>query len=546
MARTAVRSRASSDTVEAHLKGGREQQEVVGPIVHLLLKAGWQMAQLRFGRKEWMVPKAPNQASKREKRQSFEGFPVDILIFDSAKNAGDPDHALVIVETKNPDEETGVGQLERYMQAEPHVRLGVWANHADPTGPAVFVYRNTKGVLVRRTQLLGDLPHPGDPISATGQRLTFRDLRIPSQDVLQKVVRGLLDWIVAQEQHVTRREAQLDQLCGILLLKLQSDRNARMRPDEPPQFRPLASATATAEAMRKGYETLVSKFPDTFTSPEDRTLRFGAATLQKCAEILAPYLLIDVGVEAISTAFQVLRSDALKGGEGQYFTPQPVVEAAVRLLDVQLEDIVIDPACGTGGFLVGVLLEMRRRYPGKERDLGSWAQTNIFGIDKDSVGVKLTKAIMQIAGDGSAHVVRGDSIRRHLWSKDYPHLLSNSFANGRFSVVVTNPPFGAALKVSGQDARLAGMDIAHTVGSTEWEDLEIGLHFLQRAYDLLRVGGRLGIVLPETYFFSPSYAWLYDWLEGRLVPRVVVNVPIEAFMPFCRAKTNFYVFEKIG
>jgi type I restriction enzyme M protein len=70
--------------------------------------------------------------------------------------------------------------------------------------------------------------------------------------------------------------------------------------------------------------------------------------------------------------------------------------------------------------------------------------------------------------------------------------------------------------------------------------------FLQRAHDLLKVGGKVGIVLPETYFFSTNYRWLFEWLKPRLRPIVVANVPMEAFQGFCRAKTNFYVFEKIA
>ncbi len=198
-----------------------------------------------------------------------------------------------------------------------------------------------------------------------------------------------------------------------------------------------------------------------------------------------------------------------------------------------------------GGFLVSALLEMQRKYPGAESEISRWAQTNLHGIDKDSIGVKLTKATMQIAGDGSAHCVKGDSVRTNLWPSEYPHLNSGSFADGRFDVVVTNPPFGKNLKVSAEDARLAGLDIAQK-DNGEYRDLEIGLLFLQRAHRLLKTGGRVGIILPETYFFSSQYRFLFDWLKGRLRPKVVANVPMEAFQKFCRAKTNFYVFEKVG
>ena len=532
--------------VAGQLKTGREQQEVVGHIVALLESAGWDLRQMWYGRKEWQVPKRPSEATKREKGRSFAGFPVDIMVFDAVSRSGDPDHAVFIVETKIPDEDAGVSQLESYMQLEPHTQLGVWSNNPDPSAMAVFVYREENGRLVRRRRPLGDIPRPGERISLKERRLTFADLCVPSRDTFQAVVHSLLDRVVADDANVTRREEQLDQLCGMLLLKLHSDKLGKLKPADPPMFRLLQSPAATADALRRTYRDLVDTYPDTFTTAQDRELRFADSTIFRCAELLSPYRLIDVGIEAISTAFQVLRSEALKQGEGQYFTPQPVVEAGVLLLRVQLEDRVIDPACGTGGFLVSVLLEMQRRYPNNHGEIAKWAQTNIFGIDKDSIGVKVTKAIMQIAGDGSAHCVRGDSIRKHLWAKEYRHLMSNSFEDGRFTVVVTNPPFGAGLTVTAQDARIAGLTIAQSTGDAEWADLEIGLLFLQRAHQLLKVGGRLGIVLPETYFFSLSYDWLFPWLKPRLRPLVVANIPMEAFTPFCRAKTNFYVFEKIG
>lgn len=187
---------------------------------------------------------------------------------------------------------------------------------------------------------------------------------------------------------------------------------------------------------------------------------------------------------------------------------------------------------------------MQQRHPGQDDEIARWAQTHIYGIDKDAIAVKLTKAIMQIAGDGSANCVRGDSVRKHLWPSGYRELTGGGFDDGRFSVVVTNPPFGQGLKVPAADSRLSHLDIAQTV-SGEYRNLEIGLIFLQRAFELLRPGGRVGIILPETYFFSPDYRFVLEWIKPRLKPKLVLNVPMEAFQGFCRAKTNFYIFEKI-
>jgi len=538
--------KALPDEIKKKLKDIPEQRNVVGPLVAQLVDAGWNLEQIIFGKSEWRVPKSPSEASKREKRTSFAGFPVDIAVFDDRRNVGDPRHLLFLVECKQATETAGVSQLESYFVGEPHVQLGVWANDPTPGAPTVFIYRKSDGRMLLKKQKVSDIPRPGEAIRPESQRATFNDLVAPTELLLKKTVEDLLDKVVISDSVVTRREEQLDQLCNLLLLKLESDKEGKSKRTEPVFFRSMESANKTATTIKKRYEQFVELYPEVFVTAQDKMLRFTNETIATCVEQLSSLKLIDLGVSTISMAFQVLRSEALKQGEGQYFTPQAVIEAGVRLMQIKWEDIVLDPACGTGGFLVETLLEMQRTHPTMAPDeLSRWAQTHIFGIEKDAIGVKLTKAIMQIAGDGSAHCVRGDSVRTHNWTRDFPHLADGKFRHGRFSIVITNPPFGQNLKVSAEDSRLSGLDIAKC-GTNTFEDLEIGLIFLQRAHQLLKKGGKLGIILPETYFFSSNYHFIFDWMKDCLKPLLVANVPMEAFQGFCRAKTNFYILEKIG
>lgn len=533
------------DAVAAKLRDTPEQNIVVGPLVLFLLAQGWQFNQIIFGKSEWRVPKTPSQATRREKQQSYDGFPVDIAVFDSVKHVGDYRHLLFIVECKQPDENAGISQLEAYYAVEPHAKLGIWANSPDPSAVAAFLYRQQDRALLKQRKV-NDFPRPGEAIKPEAQRLTFNDLIEPTEATLRRTVSDLLDKVVITDSNVTRREDQLDQLCNLILLKLESDKQGKSDSKAPVFFRPMESHSRTATLIRSRYSQFVDLYPGVFTTEKDKDLTFNNETIAACVDELSGLRLIDLGVSTIAVAFQVLRSEALKQGEGQYFTPQAVIEAGVRLLNIKWEDIVIDPACGTGGFLVEVMLDMARRHPQMaESELSRWAQTHVHGIEKDAIGVKLTKAIMQIAGDGSANCVRGDSVRIHNWTRDFPHMNDRKFRDGRFTVVVTNPPFGQNLKVSADDSRFAGLDLAK-VGNGNYVDLEIGLLFLQRAHQLLKIGGRVGIVLPETYFFSSNYEFLFNWLKPRLRPQVVANIPMEAFQGFCRAKTNFYVFEKIG
>jgi type I restriction enzyme M protein len=223
------------DEIRRKLKKTKEQEQVVGPLVLFLTTLGWGLDQMIFGKKEWRVPKTPSEASKREKGGSYDGYPCDIVVFDSPKHVGNFRHILVIIECKQPTEEKGVNQLEIYLSNEPHAKLGVWANNADKSAPAIFLYR-TDGKVITKRRSVADLPRAGEKISPKAQKLAFADLSVPSAQVLKRTIEDLLDKVVMIDSRVTRREEQLDQLCNLLLLKLESDKQAKVAQSEPPFF----------------------------------------------------------------------------------------------------------------------------------------------------------------------------------------------------------------------------------------------------------------------------------------------------------------------
>lgn len=111
-------------------KGKPEHTEVRLPLIEDLEHLGWKKDQMQW-EPEWRVPSTPSEASKREAGNSFSGFPTDLVIFDDVKYVGDPDHVLIIFETKKPDATTGRKQLEIYLSMEPSAKLGVWTNGTD-------------------------------------------------------------------------------------------------------------------------------------------------------------------------------------------------------------------------------------------------------------------------------------------------------------------------------------------------------------------------------------------------------------------------------
>ncbi|MER6308257.1 N-6 DNA methylase [Streptomyces sp. NPDC001657] len=518
-----------------------EHQKVRLPTIKTLIEAGWDQSQLQW-KPEWRVPRAPNEAAKREAGKSFAGFPVDLAIFDEPSNVGRWEHVVILCEFKQPNISAGISQLEIYLGFEPRARMGYWSNGRED----VRVYKRADGQF-RYVHNRG-IPHPDEDFSLPSEKpLTFSDLKTPKNGLLRSTFSRLLDAIVARDSQSTRSEAQLNELCNLLLLKLESDSEASADHSKPVSFQQSpAGEAATAKKIRGQFDHLKRLRPQIFAGRREGDLILDDHTINEVVYELSNMNLLDVGPEAMSSAFQVFRRANLKAGEGQYFTPQRVISAAVKMMDIRLQDKIIDPACGTGGFLSEAFLHLIRENDGKVSNAAArtWAHRQIFGVDKDSINIKLTRALMVGLGDGSVNVHIGDSIREDRWHEDYSHL-EGPLTNGSFTVVITNPPFGKNLKVSKVDARRNAYTISAAASSKgQYVDLEIGLVFLERAYRLLMSGGRLGIVLPETYFFSSTYKWLPKWLDERFILRGVLNIPMEAFQGFCRAKTNFYVFEK--
>jgi type I restriction-modification system DNA methylase subunit len=532
--------------------GRGPEESVRQALLSQLRDFGWREEQIQW-KPEWHVPDTPHDLTKRERGQKFGVCgSCDIVLFDDDSREW---HALrVVFELKAPHIDAGRAQLIRYLSNEPMAKMGFWSNGS----ARLAIYKTPDGKWI---EVEGALPpRPDEDLTRPPQApLTWDTMVQPTEPELVGAFKRLLDVVVARDTRSTRRESQLRELTHVLLVKLESDSTALMDGTQTPvSFRVVGSESdaveRTAERIRQDFRDLFARRRDTIFSRDDTDdIRLDDDTIYQTVVELSRYRLLFVGAEVIATAFQVLRTKALKSGEGQFLTPQRIIKPCVMALDIQINDKIIDPACGTGGFLFEAMRQvgerLHRQHPGQPhlaaQLLTKWANERCYGVDVDDIGVKLTRTLMLALGDGSTHTFVGDSIASDRWREHYPHLLT-PLADGQFTVAVTNPPFGQSLKVKGAAARKAGYTITAVAGGGKHVDLEIGLVFLERAWRLLRVGGRVGIVLPETYFFSHKYRWLPSWLEGRLALRGMINIPMEAFQEFCRAKTNFYILEKIG
>jgi hypothetical protein len=537
---------------------GAPEEKVRQRVVGELKKLGWSDGQLRW-KPEWPVPDTPHDLTKRERGQKYAVCgSADLVTF--ADESGQWYALQVIFEFKAPDINKGKAQLLRYLSNEPMAKMGYWTNGTQSL--AVYKRHQADWIFIEGAAL----PHPGDDLTHPPDTPpAWSTLRTPTEAELTGTLRRLVATTVVGDSNVNRRDDQLRELIHVLLVKLESDAVASrsVNHDKPVAFRiygdNLTKVAVTAKSIREQFQDYFQKQRTRIFHPNDRdVILLSDETVFAVVAELAPFRILGDNVDLLAKALQIFRTAALKSGEGQYLTPLRIIRPAVMALEITSQDKVIDPACGTGGFLVEALRQVAiNEFPSENEswNLIKWANDNLYGVDKDDIGVKLTRATMVAMRDGSTHALLGDAIRLNQWSQKFPKLSQElgkpeaPYVHEQFTVAVTNPPFGESLKVKAADCRAAGYSIssfAAMKGAQDFADLEIGLVYLELAHRLLVLGGRMGIVLPETYFFSHSYRWLPSWLEGRLELRGMLNIPMEAFEEFCRAKTNFYIFEKVG
>ncbi len=351
-----------------------------------LVRLGWLPEQLR-SRPQWRVPKTPSDANRREMNQSYQSFPCDIVIFKTADKHYT--NALIICECKKPTLDAGIEELKTYLNLEPAARIGIWFNgekHA-------IVYRDGQGGY--EVDNTSPLPRPGESLDyiRPDRVLRVRNLvNPPSMKILFESVR---DYLAAQDEKVSRDELLLMDLSALLMCKLLDERDKQDNPEEILEFQLQSPEGQTGPHIRKLFTRIQQEYPSMFPD-ENQGIEITDRSIAYVVRKLQPYRFLGHSRHSVGDAFQVLRGKAVLGAEGQYFTPGPVVRAAVRLLNPTERDKIIDPAGGTGGFVAIILDHVYRAIETSgqrvdERKL-RWVSDRLFMVDKDAVGVVSPKA----------------------------------------------------------------------------------------------------------------------------------------------------------
>lgn len=476
---------------------------------------------------------------------------ADIVIYKTKDRTkrNQNDDILGIVETKRPNRKEGVKQLMSYMSAT-SCYWGVWTNGIE----IEYIYKDTKTGEVKRN-FVYQIPKNGERFEDIGK--ISKDKLKPTKN-LKLVFRRLLKTLYTNT-NISRREKLGNEMIRLLFCKIWDE---RYDTKALPKFR--VGFHENPEEVRKRVDELFDDVKDELKKdgvfdPEEE-IKLDAKSIAYVVGELEQYSLSKTEKDVIGDAFEVFAESKLVGEKGEFFTPREVVKTAVKIVSPEPKQSILDPACGSGGFLIYALehvwdvMENSKKYRGSselpllKREI---AEKYFFGIDKEIDLVKIAKAYMAIVGDGRGGIVQQNTLHT---AEEYEGRAKDIFVErGKFrkvDVILTNPPFGSKIKVLMDEAKNFHLGHIWKREGNVWKetpkakDTEPQVLFIERCLDMLNDGGKLAIVLPETYFHAPNARYVLDYMRNNNNFVAIIDLAHNTFRPYNNAKTVLLILEK--
>src|SRR3989344_2621177 len=239
--------------------------------------------------------------------------------------------------------------------------------------------------------------------------------------------------------------------------------------------------------------------------------------------------------------------------------------SAVKILNPKEEEYVIDPASGSGGFLIHTMQWVWDKHMSEKSHETQidYAKTHVYGIDFDDKPVKISRALMLIAGDGKSHIFKLNSLNPKEWMgeegekekaraelrerlykfNDYDRDRDNeeNFRSFAFDMLLTNPPFAGEII----DRTILNIyELAKNDKGKLRNKMERHILFIERALNLIKPGGRLAIVLPQGVLNNTNMEYIRNWLFNKARILAVVGLHVNTFKPHTGTKTSVLFLQK--
>ena len=515
------------------------------------------------------APEFPIKVGSARKR-------ADIVIFREGQ-AHTQENARILIETKRPEvratsKTEGIGQLKSYMSACLNAVYGMWTNGNDrycyakrPDGKGDWSFEE-----------IIEIPASGQT-EEDAQRPDRKSLVVATADNLLFAFRRCHNYIAAHEGK--QKTEAFWELLKIIFTKIEDERSPKLNFFATPSERSNATLASAAKKRIQGLfrDRVVKKYPGIFEA-RDEVIDLGPAVIAYVVTQLQNFSLLLSPVDVKGVAYEEIVGSNLRGDRGEFFTPRNACRMAVEMLGPGPGEHVLDPSCGTGGFLITAMnhalaiieLEHRDQWmdPTNGSDLereelfkarSEYLRECVFGIDLNPALVRAAKMNMVMNNDGSGGLWQANTLDNpHSWTPT----LRKRIPLGSIDVIVSNPPFGANIPVDDQDV-LSQYDLAAVWDLGDDGEYTMRLDkqgrpvlqksqppeilFIERALQLLRPGtGRMAMVIPNGILNNPGLVYVRRWILRRAQVLAVVDMDRDLFQPKNDTQTSMVLMRRLS
>lgn len=473
--------------------------------------------------------------------------------------------AVLVAKPGTKADAKAIGLLEEVLGgiAPDRVRVfGLWTNGADLTFRMREYHKRTGDPQFTE---LTDFPAPDETLEDL-ESAERRPMRVAAGDSLLRAFKRCHDYLYGNQN---RRDAFWQLLYLIFAKILDEQSSSRDFFVGATERNTEAGEKRIAARIRNLFDRAKTEYADVFEGDEkielrDRALAFVAAELSR-------YSLLSTDTDAKGMAYEAITSTTMKRERGQFFTPRNMIRMMVEIVDPQPGKKILDPACGSGGFLVVALTHVRKcflrdsgcpypeqpmpkelkRVDPKVRD---YARKCLWGIDVDPDLRKAARMNMVMNNDGHGNMFEANTLElvaaqhpeatpraRQFMSDEMKTFVKRTGGLGTFDYVFTNPPFGARIPVEDADI-LRTFDLGHAwkKNGDKWikhepqKKVPPEILFIEACFQFLKPGsGIMAIVLPNGILGNPGeqMEFVRSWMLRNMELIASVELPAEAFLP---------------
>lgn len=435
----------------------------------------------------------------------------------------------MVIDAKKPSKslaEKDVLQVISYAKliSTPQAMYGIVTNGIDSV--VTDTYSGRRSVEIpSKAQLLRAIDKSKKPVL---KEIEIREVEsvlftLHNSNELYKVIQDCKD--VIEKRGLIRSDQSFREMTKILLIKMNEER--RVRADEgnnrfnSEYLKSAANANEVPEieVFRQLFEDAKQKYPSIYTDENEKILITDEPCLKHIIKNLEPFSFLGTGDDIKGTVYEIFLKSTLRGEFDQYFTPREIVDFMVKFADPDIGDVILDPACGSGGFLIQAFNYVNKKINAigmsevdsnnKYKEL---VQKCLWGHEADYDLHVLAKINLIMHGDGWNNIFQGDT------------LISEKIPDDYFDLVLANPPFTIPYSFGDVLNR-------YELGIGK-ESEELDILFVEKSIKALKPGCDMFIVLPEGLMNNKKYLYFRKWLLSKVDLLLSISLPEGAFIPF--------------